>query len=247
MILVIPSLRIDHSECCDDIASLGHHYHDPSARARLLRKENAKALHIIVDDVDVWCEESLCVIRSLREAVDIPTEVSLAHIPDDVSDLVHLIEAGVYRIFLSPETPLNLIAAYCQSVSPTKLVPTYNSTMPTGEDLDFLQALKLQRLAIIRDDNMHREIDWMFVDQIAAAAKERRLKITTMFYAYSFADLMRLQGYSPVIDSVVLGTALLKNLFPCQTLWREAEQTALAQEGEMSNLWKNPLEGIPHI
>jgi hypothetical protein len=73
------------------------------------------------------------------------------------------------------------------------------------------------------------------------------IRLTSLFGVYSFTELMKLDSFSPIVDSVVLGSALEHNLFPCQGIWREAEREAITSQGVESNLWRNPLEGIPHI
>ena len=84
--LIIPSIPIAHGVCGAQIASLAHEVHradrdiytqSPVDRARLFRKENAKMLHLQFIDRDPWDEDSLELIRAMREAVDIPFGISL--------------------------------------------------------------------------------------------------------------------------------------------------------------------------
>lgn len=247
MLLVIPSIRIDHSFCSDKIAALSADYHDPASRARLLRKENAKALHIIIEDEDVWCEDSLCILRELRKAVDIPTEVSLEHIPSSPEELKQLLEIGIYRIFLAPHTPLDVVKETVSMFGPSKTVPTVTFFDEADALFGAYREMKIMRAALVREDDPTIPTDWDRMEELAGIAKGRGIRLTSLFGVYSYRELMQLDSLSPVFDSVVLGSALAGNVFPCQGLWREAEEHAISSEGVDSNLWRNPLEGIPHI
>jgi phosphoribosylformimino-5-aminoimidazole carboxamide ribonucleotide (ProFAR) isomerase len=106
MLLIIPTIPIQHSNCDAEITG-AHRNHatdvyslDPVERARLLRKENAKALHIEFRDCEAWESHSIEVIRRLREAVDIPIEVSLGHMPVSADSLEPLFSDGCNRLFL---------------------------------------------------------------------------------------------------------------------------------------------------
>jgi hypothetical protein len=247
MLLVIPSIRIDHAFCSDKIAALSADYHDPASRARLLRKENAKALHIIIEDEDVWCEDSLCILRELRKAVDIPTEVSLEHIPSSMDDIKQLIEIGVYRVFLSPTTPHEKIRETVAVLGTSKTVPTLVHFDEADTLFGLCKELKLNRVAVHHEDSASVVTDWEQMTSLAQKTKLQGIRLTSLFSVYSYSELMMLDSLSPVFDSVVLGSALAGNAFPCQGLWREAEEQALSSEGFDSNLWRNPLEGVPHI
>lgn len=247
MLLVIPSIRIDHSFCSDKIASLSADYHDPASRARLLRKENAKALHIIIEDEDVWCEGSICILRELRKSVDIPTEVSLEHVPTSPELLKELLDIGIYRIFLAPHTPLQDVEATVAMFGHSKIVPTLSLFDEADALFGAYRDMKVSRAAILHDDTPLALNDWPRVADIANTAKTRGIRLTSLFGVYSYSELMQLDSFSPTIDSVVLGSALAGNVFPCQGLWREAEELSISSQGVDSNLWRNPLEGKPHI
>ena len=105
MLLVIPSITIKGGTCVGQIsypAVSGNEllYQKPEDRARLLRKENAKALHLVFDDETAWNPETLELIERIRLAVDIPILVSLSKIPADISQVKQMIQSGIYRLFL---------------------------------------------------------------------------------------------------------------------------------------------------
>src|SRR6185503_21104647 len=101
MLLVIPAITIRDSKCNESIGALlpfDEGYLPPDERARLLRKENAKALHLIIEGEDEWCDHALLLIRSIKKVVDVPTAVSLHAIPDSMASLEALVAEGIYRI-----------------------------------------------------------------------------------------------------------------------------------------------------
>ena len=248
MILVIPAIEIRQSLCAEKIHALDVDYIDPASRARLLRKENAKALHLVIDDEDAWCDHALGIVKALREAVDIPTEVSLSHLPENDDDLQKLISYGVYRIILPQETPHEKINSLIAKFNAQRIVPSFNLNEKVLEFLPSLKEMKVQRIALISPDDEHFSLDWNALGEIVSAARELKLRLTCLFGVTGYRDLHRLQvEYSPVVDSVVLGSALFHNVFPCQGIWREAERLSIERYGEESNLWRNPLEGVPHI
>ncbi|MFI5263688.1 MAG: hypothetical protein ACHQM6_04150, partial [Candidatus Kapaibacterium sp.] len=98
MLLVIPSITITDGRCRSTIAypssvSGSNLYEKPEDRARLLRKENAKALHLIFEDEDAWNPKTLDLIERIRQAVDIPILVSLSTIPEDFTKVKQLIQS----------------------------------------------------------------------------------------------------------------------------------------------------------
>src|SRR5579864_3477750 len=108
MLLIIPSITIKNGLCAGAITypqpvRNALQFEKPVERARLLRKENAKALHLIFKDEDAWNPETLSLIEQIRQSVDIPILVSLSTIPEDFSQLKQLIQSGIYRLFLPHE------------------------------------------------------------------------------------------------------------------------------------------------
>jgi hypothetical protein len=126
-------------------------------------------------------------------------------------------------------------------------VPSIPLASSSLGELATLKELSVQRVALIRADDPAQATDWDALAALAAEAKRLMIRLTSLFGVYSFTELMKLDSFSPIVDSVVLGSALEHNLFPCQGIWREAERESITSQGVESNLWRNPLEGIPHI
>src|SRR2546421_474302 len=108
MLLVIPSVTIKSGTCIGRIdfpvnGSLSPNYEKPEDRVRLLRKENAKAIHLIFENEKEWNPEILEIIKKVREVIDIPIEISLSQVPEDISQVKQILQSGIYRLFLPPE------------------------------------------------------------------------------------------------------------------------------------------------
>src|SRR4026209_2698666 len=104
MILIIPTIPIFHGICASQIAARGGaseaiYSESPIDRARLLRKENAKTIHLEFWEEAPWSTEGLSMLTKMREVVDIPFELSLRELPQSPAALAPMFEAGVYRVF----------------------------------------------------------------------------------------------------------------------------------------------------
>ena len=259
MVLIIPSIPIVHGVCGAQIAALAHETHhadrdiysqDPIDRARLLRKENSKMLHLQFLDSDAWEKRNLALIHSMREAVDIPFEISLTDLPPSVKCLADILHAGVFRIFLPFDTPEEMIFQYCQVLGHKKVVPMVDLTFDFGAKLTHYHSCGVDRIAIDisrRDMLESGSIDWDKINTINELAKSCHVRFTALHGVRGYPELRQLQDMGGAFDSLVLCRALNENRFPCQLIWREMEATAAFEATPASNLWSNPLAGRPHI
>lgn len=251
MLLVIPSITIKDGICVGKIGyptltddSLS--YEKPEDRARLLRKENAKALHLIFEDDSVSNPETLELIERIRQAVDIPIIVSLSTIPSDFSQVKKLIQSGIYRLILPKEADDYFLTHCIHDFSREKIVV---SIPIESASQDFFHRLKndgLIRVCIILASNQ-KILPMPRLQEIAQMAKRNSLRLSLLFGVYSYKSLIDLANLDPGFDSVILGSALEENSFPCQGIWREMEIKAYLANGTEANLWKNPLEYMPHL
>lgn len=258
LILIIPTLPIFHGHCVDEIEGvhgeipeiLSPYSANPVERVRLLRKENAKTVHLEFWDSNFWMPENVQLIRCMREAVDIPFELWMRSLPPSTSVIEPVFEAGVNRIFLPTGVSDEVLFEYITAFTARKIVLTTEMDFPFEEKLPLYRTKKLERIAVeisSRDQLDGTEIDWERLAQIAELAKQNRMRITIMHGIKGYPDLRELQTISPVIDSLVLCQALCKNRFPCQLIWREVEEDSAREGRATSNLWVNPLEGKPHV
>jgi phosphoribosylformimino-5-aminoimidazole carboxamide ribotide isomerase len=255
MLLIIPTIPIQHSNCDAEITG-AHRDHapdvyslDPVERARLLRKENAKALHIEFHDCEAWESHAIDVIRQLREAVDIPIEVSLGHLPTSMDSLEPLFGAGANRVFLPLGSDLTrfyeIFAIYGR-----KIVPTLSPSEASPSLLEAFRNKRIDRIGIELSPSTNEcdaGIDWEHLDHAVLQANTLSIRITALHGVGGYPDLRRLQSLGPALDSLVLCRALNENRFPCQMIWRELEEEFAHTVNRHSNLWTNPLEGTPHI
>lgn len=259
MVLIIPSIPIVHGVCGAQIALLAHEAHhaeldiysqSPVDRARLLRKENAKMIHLEFLDRTPWDEVCLGLIREIREAIDIPIGVSLAEPPRTESECTLLFDAGIHRIFLPPGTPEALFLRYCENFTSRKLISKVDLSFDFETKLPEYRARGVERIGveISGSDALERgTLDWDRLETMTAAAGTAGIRLTALHGVRGYPDLKRIQELGPALDSLILCRALNENRFPCQLIWREVEAVAALEENPASNLWSNPLEGRPHI
>lgn len=259
MVLIIPTIPIKHGICAGQIAALAHETHfaeadiysqDPIDRARLLRKENSKMINLQFMDTDAWDVECLALIRRLREAVDIPLNVTLCEAPTTTVQCQAILDAGAYRIFLPIDTSEEMFLSYCESFSSRKMIPTVDMSFDFERCLPMFKARKVERIAIDispRDSLESNGTQWARLAEFGKAACAVGIRLTVIHGVRGYPELKHLQGLGAAYDSLVLGRALNENRFPCQLIWREMEAAAAFEVSPASNLWTNPLAGKPHV
>ena len=245
MLLVIPAITIRGSVCDEAIRALlpfdeGYLY--PDERAQLLRKENAKALHLVIEGEEEWCEHARSVIRSIKSVVDVPTAVSLHTLPTEMGPLDDMVAEGIYRIILPPDTPLEKVHELLAHLGPQRIIPSIAADEISGTQFQQFKDAGVQRLAILHADNTSL-LDWDALKIAAENARTLGLRLTVLFGVRSYAELRRLDELAPAVDSLVLGHALEDDVFPCQKLWRSVEMSYASAVGAEANLWVNPLKG----
>jgi phosphoribosylformimino-5-aminoimidazole carboxamide ribotide isomerase len=258
MVLIIPTISIVHGVCGGQIASLAHEVHhadrdiytqDPVDRARLLRKENSKLIHLHFPESDPWSPECRAIIARMREAVDVPFEIGLTELPYSVRDLEPLMACGVARLLLPLGTPQEILFEYSAHF-PRKIVPTLDMRFDYAGKLPIYKENKIDRIAIeisARDILELSVINWDKLREISEIVCDHKLRITALHGVRGYPELRTLQNISPAIDSLVLCRALNENRFPCQLIWREVEAEAALGSSPISNLWSNPLGHKAHI
>ena len=112
MLLIIPSITIKGGLCIGKIGYPGiaqnaPDYDKPEDRVRLLRKENAKALHLIFEDI--WNDQTHELICRIKASVDIPISISLPSLPEEIEVVKQIIASGIYRLFLPSDASDNFL------------------------------------------------------------------------------------------------------------------------------------------
>ncbi len=249
MLLIIPSITIKDGQC---IGKIWHHtagvnvpdYDKPEDRVRLLRKENAKALHLIFEDS--WNTKTRNLIERIRQSADIPISIALPSLPEDIMLVKQIMASGIYRLFLPSDASDNFLNLCIHDFSRQKVVVSISLGNVYRDLLKRLKDDGLIRLCITLPEN-ERTLPLDKLQEIAALGREIGMRLSLLFGVYSYGALMDIAGLAPGFDSVILGAALDENSFPCQGIWRDMELKAYTQNGAEANLWKNPLELVPHI
>jgi len=245
MLLVIPSITIKNGICVGNIAypflsAETPSYDNPIDRARLLRKENAKALHLIFRGDKEWTSQNLELIEHIRQAVDIPIEVSLSTIPDDLNCVKQMLASGIYRLFLPHEASDYFVTHCVTDFSRQKIAISIPIDLVNIDNLKRMKEDGIIRLCITISEEI---LPFDELRKITLLASGIGLRLSLLSGVHSYKELMQLSGF----DSIILGSALDENVFPCQSIWREIEIKATSSGSKEANLWRNPLADIPHI
>ncbi len=244
MILVIPAIDLKNGICCGVISGqegtekyykyLSEH---PLELCTLLRKENAKALHI--NDLDSYESNAnintINAILFISNQLDIPVQVSSDF--SDVEECRLLLENGIYRVVIGdlllsqPEKVKELVDEY----TPSKIVfgiETQNGLFQSKYLKKHIHYDKFIKKMIKAGGNriLFGEKDWKLKPDSADSellyqiSKKYNLRVTCVGGINSPEKLWGISKYSlKGIDSVIIGKPLYDNVFPCQAIWRFAE------------------------
>lgn len=221
-----------------------HHlprYQAPSERTRLLRMENAKSIHLFFDVAEAYSDENLELIRQIRTAVDLPLGLTLPSMPS-VEQLQKLFANGIYRIAFRSYDDLSLLKEVTASFPSQQLAYYFQLGPSTADTLAMLKSLRACRVVV---DPESLDDDTLLALEQAVSPHKLRLSCISRVLAYK--DFDRIRALAPSLDSIILDGVLEHDSFPCQKLWRIDEERAFNAAGGEANLWRNPLEGIPHI
>jgi hypothetical protein len=221
-----------------------HHlpgYEAPSERTRLLRMENAKSIHLFFDVSEAFNDENLELIRQIRTSIDLPLGLTLPTMTS-VENLKKLFANGIYRIsFRSYDDP-SLLKEVISSFSNQQLAFYFRLGANTSNILSDLKSLGACRVVAEPDI-----LDDGTLTQLEAAVVTQKLRLSVVSRVLHYSDFALIKSIAPSLDSVILDGVLEHDSFPCQKLWRIDEERAFIAQGDEANLWRNPLEGVPHI
>lgn len=243
MILVIPSIDLRGGHCLRCIAGepgteelySSYSFH-PDNLAKLMRRENAKTLHITDHDSiegDNTVNEKI--INDIVKGIDIPVELLRAF--RSVEEVEQQLENGIYRVVLNsliltdPDGVRSLVHKYTPSRIIAGVRATgYTTVLPPADPplktIDY--ALKAKELGITR--LIYTDVSWEGtlcgpdISILKTIAIETGMRITSAGGVSSPQHLWALQELQKFgLDSVIVGRALYENKFPCQKIWRQAE------------------------
>lgn len=245
MILVIPSIQLINGECGDKISGTYEENElyktfrkNPKQLIKLWRRENAKTIHI--NNIDSFQEKdnnkNLNLIAEFSKQTDIP--ISLLHNFKTVENCRKVLRSGIYRIFVGivplkeKEGIKELVKEYgmsriCGNIlcdGSNAIIDEDKRTMPVINLLKAYKEVGIQRILY----NSTFSLNTIRVDdilQISNINKEHKMRITVNGGAIAPNDLWRLnENATGGIDSIVIGSALYQNNFPCQQIWRMVEE-----------------------
>lgn len=256
MILIIPALHIADGKCLrtakGEAGTEGMYPLDPIAMARLWRGENAKALHVAVEDAG-GIEGQRELLHGIAAAVDIPIQVA-GGIRSAEQVRIAIDEIGAYRVMLQASLldEKEQLPMLLERYGPRKIVIAMDvdaATAGTAGDASteaaspdfaarrdavftYAQHLKdqgVQRL-IVRVTGAEKIPFGPPAEFLLMLAERTNLSVTLNGSVRHFHDLKIIQDLHPrKIDSIILDEVLYSNAFPCQRIWRRAERQLMAQ------------------
>jgi phosphoribosylformimino-5-aminoimidazole carboxamide ribonucleotide (ProFAR) isomerase len=244
MLLVIPEIQLINGECKRSIvgengteAFYRHLSQNPDELCSLLRRENAKSIHVL--DVDSMLGHdnnlNLNMILFLAQAVDIPIQVYSNFM--SAKECYSLLNNGVYRIiidelaYLDPGGVSDMIKTYTPSrvvcylyTKGGKLI--FDKADVSVSDYEFAQYVKTlgANRVIYGDEDWERKGSGPDLPRLIEFAAKTGMRVTIangISKPEQLWEINKLIGAG--IDSAILGKSLYTNSFPCQKIWRKIE------------------------
>lgn len=242
--LVIPVIDIKNGKSVRMIKGLEdktlYYSESPLNMARLLRKENAKCLHITDMDGAFSGEMSnYKIIKEIVDSIGIPVQLGGGIRTLEIAKQI-IEELGVYRIVLGTavvEKP-KLVEKILNKFTPSKIIIGIDvrdgyfvktgwreTTGVKGIDL----ALKMKSMGVCRiiyqDVSRVGALSGPDVEGLKEIAVKTGLRITAAGGIGGYNDLKKVQELERYgVDSVMMSRAIYENRFPCQQIWREFEK-----------------------
>ena len=242
--LVIPVIDIKNGKSVKAFEGLGdktEYYADsPIKMAQLLRKENAKCIHIT--DMDGAFSGKMSNYETIKEIVNkvgVPVQLGGGIRSFETAALL-LEELGIYRIVLGTAIVdhRELVKKLLDEFGPSKIVISIDvrdgffvktgwkeQTNIKGLDIAMeMKALGIQRI-VYQDISRVGTLLGPNIEGLKEIASATKLKITAAGGIGGYPDLKKVQDIESFgVDSVMIRRAIYENKFPCQAIWRELEK-----------------------
>jgi phosphoribosylformimino-5-aminoimidazole carboxamide ribotide isomerase len=242
-LLVIPSIDIKDGKTVRIVRGIpelncGAYGNDPVEMAKIWRAENAKCLHVVdFDGAHDNSQKNFHIIRDICSSVIIPVEFS-----GGIRSLEHakeVVDLGVSRITISTMAIENKkeFEKVFNHFGPKKIVISMdvveNELIVRGRScktgispFDFAKEMKefgVERF-IVTDILRNGMMTGPNLDLSRKIAEISKARVTLSGGVRNKDELMDIKNLIPFgVDSVIIGRALYENRFPCQKLWRVAE------------------------
>mgnify|MGYP006281321935 CR=1 FL=1 len=239
MTLVIPAIDLRDGRCVQlhqgDYDAETVYFEDPVKMAKLWRVQNARTLHVVdLDAARGDADDNRPVIREICNALDIP--VQLGGGIRSMEQIEAALDMGVYRVILGTAAVKNpdLVEEAINEFSCRRVVVgidardgevrvqgwTEGSGLDAVEFAKEMEARGVRRIIytdISRDGTMSGPNIQAYREMGTALSEAR---ITASGGVGDYDDLLSIQTLQPYgVDSVIVGTALYENRFPCQQFW----------------------------
>lgn len=239
MPLLIPAVDVRDGRCVQlrqgDYDDETVYFEDPVKMAKLWRVQNARTLHVVdLDAARGEGDHNRDVIHDMCEALDIP--VQLGGGIRSMDQIEAALTMGVYRVILGTAAVRNpdLVDEALERFSAQRVVVGVDAqdgevrvqgwTEGSGLDaVDFAQEMEARgvRRFVYTDISRDGTMDGPNIQAYRTLGRHlTKAKITASGGVGGYDDLLDIQTLHPYgVDSVIVGTALYENRFPCQQFW----------------------------
>ena len=239
MPLVIPAIDIRNGRCVrlhqgsyDDETV---YFDDPVKMAKLWRVQNAQTLHVVdLDAARGEGDHNRAVIGEMCDALDIP--IQLGGGIRSMGQIEAALDRGVYRVILGTAAVRNpdLVTEAIETFSALRVVVSIDARDGEVRVQGWTEGSGLDAVSFAQDMEARGVRRFVYTDISRDGTMEgpniqayRTLgqhlsdaKITASGGVGDHEDLLDVQTLQPYgIDSVIVGTALYENRFPCQQFW----------------------------
>ncbi len=239
MPLVIPAIDIRDGRCVrlhqgsydDETVYFDH----PVKMAKLWRVQNAQTLHVVdLDAARGEGDHNRDVISEMCEALDIP--IQLGGGIRTMDQIEAALEMGVYRVILGTAAVRDpdFVEEAVDTFSARRVVVSIDARdgevrvegWTEGSGLDavaFAQDMERRgvRRIVYTDISRDGTMEGPNIDAYRTLGQHlSEVKITASGGVGGYEDLLDVETLQPYgVDSVIVGTALYENRFPCQQFW----------------------------
>jgi len=239
MVLVIPAIDLRGGRCVQlhqgDYDDETVYFDDPVKMAKMWRVQNARTLHMVdLDAARGEGEHNRSVIEEVCSTLDIP--VQLGGGIRSMDQIEAALEMGVYRVILGTAAVRNpnLVEAAIDEFSARRVVVSIDArdgevrtegwTKGSGLDaVGFAQNMERRgvRRFVYTDISRDGTLEGPNIQAYRTLGLHlSEAKITASGGVGDHEDLLAIEALEPYgVDSVIVGTALYENRFPCQQFW----------------------------
>jgi phosphoribosylformimino-5-aminoimidazole carboxamide ribotide isomerase len=242
MLLVIPSIELVNGKCiyciCGETGTENYYTEiseHPYELCKLLRRENAKAIHIYdIDSFNNPENGNLSLLSYLVQSTDIPLLVHSNF--QSIDECRVLFDYGVFRLVLDSLalTDTTGTKALIDEFTAARVIfniPVVGSqvvfshagkSVDLGWYIEYLNGLGANRILYYELDNTEtKPVKYISNLEIISNYK---IKISVANDIENVRQLWKLNDYTGLgVDSIVIGKAFYENKFPCQKIWRLIE------------------------